>query len=142
MIDAGVSPGQVESILTGLELTVQLLGRLGPAAWPMFEMATAVEPERRTIALAVVRAQAHTGGCGATFDVALNSARRVLRDTAALRDYPDQDGLRLAVECAVAASVMAGRIDQDVSVILTGPQRALTTLLDGFRAADRQLDVA
>jgi len=142
MIDAGVSPGQVQSILTGLELTVQLLGRLGPAAWPTFGTAIAVEPERRTIALAVVRAQAHTAGCGATFDVALNSARRILRDTVALQDYPDQDGLRLAVECAIAASVMAGWIDDDVAVILTGPQRALTTLLEDLRPVDHRLDVA
>jgi hypothetical protein len=134
MFDAGIDPEHVDSVVAGLGFAVSALGASGPAAWSLFDLATAVEPERRSIALAAVREQARASGCGASLDYALTSCRRLVRSSACLRDHPDIDTVLLAVDCAVAAALMAGRIEPEVAVVLTAPQRALTRLLGGLDA--------
>jgi hypothetical protein len=99
----------------------------------LIELAAADDQERRLAALTTARGQAKQAGCAAMLDYTLNACRRLVRSADGLRDHPGLDTLLAAVDGAVAAAILAGRIDYELAAILTAPQRALTSLLGSGR---------
>jgi len=135
MFDAGISPEHAQSVVAGCGLAVAALAGLGQHAWTLIELATAVEAEHRPAAMAAARQQARDHGCAAMLDHTLEACRYLVRSADCLQEYPELDAVLTAVDGSVAAAVMAGRIDPEIAAVLTGPQRALASLLTATATA-------
>jgi len=129
MYGEGWSSERAQALVSGCELVVALLGRLGRAAWPLVERAAEAEAGRRPVALTAARQTARDLGCAAMLDHTLQSCRRVARSSGSLREHPRLDELLDALDAAVTAAALAGMLDAVVVDVLAAPQRALSALL-------------
>ena len=135
MVDPGIPAEHAESVVAACGLVVAALSRLGRPSWALLELAAAVQHEHRPAALAEARRQAQRSGCAAMVGYAIEACRSLVRSADGLRDHPDLEGLLVALDGSVVAALLADRLDHELAAVLTGPQRALTSLLGAATTA-------